>query len=126
MQEWLDTTVKRIRSLEPRHVLEIGCGVGLLTQHLAPAVRSYRGTDLSARAIADLRAWIDGRPGFENVQLTCQDATDFSGIENGLYDTVILNSVVAYFPSAEYLVGVLRGLCARSRPGARAKSRTLP
>lgn len=119
MQEWLETTVERIRGLNPRHILEIGCGVGLLAQYLAPLARSYRGTDLSERAIADLQAWIEGRPGFENTVLSCQDALDVGGLDAGRYDTVILNSVVSYFPSADYLVDVLRALCPLVGPGGR-------
>ena len=34
MREWVDGTVERIRGLQPRRVLEIGCGTGLLV-HLA-------------------------------------------------------------------------------------------
>src|SRR5581483_209969 len=57
LQEWLDTTLARIRALQPRRVLEIGCGVGLLLQSLAPACEVYRGTDVSAQAIERLQRW---------------------------------------------------------------------
>src|SRR5262249_995063 len=41
MQEWLESTIERIRGLRPRRVLEIGCGVGLLLQHLAGQCAVY-------------------------------------------------------------------------------------
>ncbi|MGQ9367583.1 amino acid adenylation domain-containing protein [Azospirillum sp. ST 5-10] len=119
MREWLDATVGRILALEPRDLLEIGCGIGLLTQHLAPRCRTYRGTDLSERAIAGLRAWTAGRPGFAHAVLSRQEACDFSGIGTATYDTVVLNSVVQYFPDADHLAAVLRGAAAALRPGGR-------
>ncbi len=55
MQEWLECTVRRIAALNPDRILEIGCGVGLLIQRLAPGASVYRATDLSTRAVRDLR-----------------------------------------------------------------------
>ena len=69
MQEWLDGTVERIDGFRPDRVLEIGCGVGLILQHLAPRCGVYRGTDISASAIADLEAWLKTQVGMEHVEL---------------------------------------------------------
>src|SRR6516225_2138330 len=44
-------------------------------------------------------------------------ADDFSAIEPGAFDVVVLNSVVQYFPGAAYLERVLRGALAAIRPG---------
>jgi len=41
------------------------------------------------------------------VRLRCQPADDVSGLPGGRFDTVVLNSVVQYFPNAGYLIGVL-------------------
>ena len=38
-----------------------------------------------------------------------QAAHDFTGIENGGFDVVLLSSVVQYFPSYEYLLAVIEG-----------------
>ena len=51
MQEWLEQTVQRISSLKPDHVLEIGCGLGLLLFCLAPLCSRYVGTDFSTVAL---------------------------------------------------------------------------
>jgi amino acid adenylation domain-containing protein len=119
MREWLEATVARILDLKPVRLLEIGCGVGLLTQHLAPHCPVYRGTDLSERAVAGLSAWAEGRPDLGHVCLSCQEATDFAGIEEGGYDTVVINSVAQYFPGADYLVRVLEGAARSLAPGGR-------
>ncbi len=52
MQHWVDETVNRILALCPAHVLEIGCGTGLLLSRLAPHTQSYIGTDFS-KAVLD-------------------------------------------------------------------------
>ncbi|MFC4314149.1 amino acid adenylation domain-containing protein [Steroidobacter flavus] len=109
MREWLDRTVDRILSLDPQRVLEIGCGVGLIVQQLAPRVPTYVGTDLSARAVMDLRAWIALQPSLAHVQVRQAEGRDFDGIETGGFDTVVLNSVAQYLPDADYLLDVLRG-----------------
>ncbi len=108
MREWREQTVTRIRSLRPRRVLEIGVGSGLLLSQLAPRCESYWATDFSDVAIEALAAHIDrdhelaGR-----VVLRAQSAHDTDELPVGWFDTVILNSVTQYFPTAGYLVDVL-------------------
>src|SRR5207237_7392939 len=36
MREWLTQTVERIMALQPQHVLEIGCGTGMLLARVSP------------------------------------------------------------------------------------------
>ena len=109
MQEWLSCTVERIQALRPRKTLEIGCGVGLLVQHLAPQCEVYVGTDISGAALGQLRQWINERDAFKHVELLHRSAIDLHGLAPGSFDTVILNSVVQYFPDIEYLTAVLDG-----------------
>ncbi len=113
MREWVDATVERIQQLGPRRVLEIGCGTGLLLFRLAPGCTQYTATDLSAVAIQSLRRHVS-HPG---VMLQQRAADDFTELEPGSYDAVILNSVVQYFPSVDYLVKVMEGVVRLVRPG---------
>ena len=56
MVEWRSATVDRIMALQPRRVLEIGAGSGLVLSQIAPQCEHYVGTDMSAVAIRHLPA----------------------------------------------------------------------
>jgi amino acid adenylation domain-containing protein len=117
MREWQANTVERIRGLKPRRVLEIGCGVGLLLQHLAPECEAYVGTDFSSAALAQLGGWMQEHPSLQHVQLLHRGATELGDLPAGSFDTVVLNSVVQYFPDIHYLLEVLRGAARLVRAG---------
>jgi amino acid adenylation domain-containing protein/thioester reductase-like protein len=119
MQEWLDSTVSRIKALEPNRVLEIGCGVGLLVQRLAPHCLVYVGTDFSASALAQLRKLILRQQDLDHVELLHRSATELHDLQAHSFDTVILNSVVQYFPDIDYLLAVLQGVVRLLRPGGK-------
>ncbi len=122
MREWVDGTVGRILSLLPpdggRRVLEVGCGTGLILFRVAPHSGLYRGTDFSQVALDGLRRRI-GQAGLDlpQVELARAAADDWSGVEPGSFDLVILNSVVQYFPDVHYLLRVLEGAARAVRPG---------
>ena len=109
MKEQVDQTVNRILALRPKRVLEIGCGTGLLLSRIAPHCDFYAGTDFSEAALRYLEGEIrlSGRD-YSNTTLLAAAANNFSGIEDGSFDVVVLNSVVQYFPSFSYLMEVLR------------------
>ncbi len=116
MREWLDGISGRLLALPHRRVLEVGCGTGLLLFRVAPRAESYRGTDFSAVALAQVAAEVQRR-GIAGVQLEQRQASDWSGVAPGSVDLVVLNSVVQYFPSADYLVAALAGAAAAVAPG---------
>jgi len=117
MHEWLDSTVARIRTLRPQRVLEIGCGSGLLLLRLAPDCIHYCGSDISPVALAYVRQQLAATDRAPQTTLIERPADDFAAIAPGTFDTVILNSVVQYFPNAEYLVRVLAGAVRAVVPG---------
>jgi len=117
MQEWTDQTVGRILSLQPKRVLEIGCGTGLLLFRIAPHCEVYLGTDFSKTAIEQVQAQIAASPNLSHVKLAHREANDLSGFEPGSFDTVILNSVSQYFPNANYLFEVLSLALSLTKPG---------
>ncbi len=106
MREQVDATVARIIRFEPQRVLEIGCGPGLLLFRLARGCSRYVGTDFSAVALDYVRRQLVAEK-LDHVELLERAADDLADLPSDAFDTVILNSVVQYFPSVEYLVGVL-------------------
>lgn len=110
MEEWVGTTVQRIKSLAGKSVLEIGCGTGLLMYPLAPEVENYVGTDLSDIGIKGLKTALASEKRLANVELYQGSADDLSCVRGRKFDTIILNSVIMYFPSPRYLEDVI-GRC---------------
>ncbi|MGV9340477.1 non-ribosomal peptide synthase/polyketide synthase [Streptomyces sp. NPDC003688] len=118
LREWRDATVARIRALGPRRVLEIGVGSGLLLSRLAPDCAEYWGTDLSEEAIDALGTQVAAVPGLaDRVTLRACPAHDTSGLPEGHFDTVVVNSVIQYFPGADYLTDVIRAAARLLAPG---------
>ncbi|MBE1162009.1 non-ribosomal peptide synthase/polyketide synthase [Dyella acidiphila] len=118
MREWRDATVARILALQPRHVLEIGCGSGLILAHLAPHCESYCGTDLSAEAIARLSAQVERQADIApRVSLHCQPAHSSGNLPRQHFDVIVINSVAQYFPSADYMLAVVRQAMDLLAPG---------
>ncbi|MGH3827675.1 MAG: condensation domain-containing protein, partial [Pseudonocardiaceae bacterium] len=118
MREWRDATLERIRELRPRKVLEIGVGTGLILAELAPDCEAYWGTDFSAPVIEMLREKISaGETLAGRVVLRHQAADDFRDLPAGWFDTIVLNSVVQYFPGADYLARVLAEAVRLVAPG---------
>jgi amino acid adenylation domain-containing protein/thioester reductase-like protein len=107
MQEWVDATVARILGYEPQRVMEIGCGTGLLLQKIAPRCVCYVGSDFSREALHHAERLVEASQMHARVELLHQPAHDFRKLEGKAFDTVVLNSVVQYFPNADYLLGVI-------------------
>ena len=117
MEHWRSQTVSRIRGTGAKRVWELGCGTGLLLLQMAPGCSDYLGTDFSSRALTALQGEVESR-GLEQVRLERRLADDFTGIGSGRFDLVVLNSVMQYFPSVDYLRHVLEGAAAAlSRDG---------
>ena len=118
MHAWLDDTLEPIRAARPEHVLEIGCGTGLLLSRLAPQCTRYWATDISQVALDYVGRRVNmAGDELAGVSLLHRAADDFTGIESQSFDAVILNSIVQYFPDIEYLQRVLEGAVAVVPPG---------
>ncbi|MFB8237929.1 non-ribosomal peptide synthase/polyketide synthase [Kitasatospora purpeofusca] len=118
MREWRDATVERVRALRPRRVLEIGVGSGLLLAKLAGDCEAYWGIDFSPEAIAVLRRQVEARPELaDKVRLEIGAAHELDALPREFFDTVVINSVAQYFPSAAYLTDVLDSLSRLLVPG---------
>ncbi|MGY1941131.1 amino acid adenylation domain-containing protein [Nocardia gipuzkoensis] len=113
MREYRDITVGRIRYCEPRRLLEIGCGTGLVLFGLYDELERYTGVEFSPVTVAKLREAVARHPLPLTVDIIEAEATNLSAVENESYDTAVLNSTVQYFPNVDYLLEVLRATVLR-------------
>jgi amino acid adenylation domain-containing protein/non-ribosomal peptide synthase protein (TIGR01720 family) len=118
MREWRDGTVARILEHRPRHVLEIGCGSGLIALSLLPSIEGYLGTDISTAVVDQLNVELE-RSAPRKARALVRAADDFTDIDPRRFDTVIMNSVAQYFPSLDYLMRVISGAVVATAPGGR-------
>jgi SAM-dependent methyltransferase len=95
--------------LEPQHhVLEVGCGAGLLLHEIERRVERAVGTDFS-------EALIERYDGAAELHVCAAHEQPFDGEQ---FDRVVMNSVAHYFPEIEYFRDVVLGLVALlRRPG---------
>jgi amino acid adenylation domain-containing protein/non-ribosomal peptide synthase protein (TIGR01720 family) len=117
MREWVDATVNLILSLQPNRVLEIGCGTGLLLSRIAPHCTQYWGTDFSPAVLQQVEQLKQKVDNLNHVALFNRKADDFNHIEQDSFDTIILNSVIQYFPNVTYLLDVLDKAINAVKPG---------
>ncbi len=118
MEEWLGQTVDRILDLKPESVLELGCGTGLLLLSIAPKCSKYVGTDVSERGLRHISNVIRANKEYAGVEVRRQPAHEaLSQEEEKSFDLVVLNSVIQYFPNAEYLTQVLQAAVKVVRDG---------
>nr|WP_305801184.1 non-ribosomal peptide synthetase [Mycobacterium sp. DBP42] len=109
MEEWQSATVNRILALKPQRVLEIGAGSGLVLSQVAPHCELYVGTDMSAVAIDKLAHSLEEQkvPWRYRVRLLARPAHVTDSLPVDYFDTIILNSVIQYFPNSSYLDEVI-------------------
>jgi SAM-dependent methyltransferase len=117
MREWLNHTVERILSLQPRRVLEIGCGNGLILKRVAPSCAQYCATDFSQQALQHLQASLDLPLAGCDVSFKQLRADEIGTLPSHAFDTIIINSVVQYLPDVETLMRVLELAFERLSPG---------
>ncbi|GAA2709872.1 non-ribosomal peptide synthetase [Micromonospora olivasterospora] len=120
MEAWRQDTLALVRAYRPQSLLEIGCGTGLLLFPLAPDCARYYGTDFSRAVLESVRRRLDGMPQLrDSVTLLQRQADDLADLHTEAVDTVLINSVIQYFPDIHYLVRVLNGALERVDPGGR-------
>lgn len=109
MTQWRERTLKLITGLQPRRLLEVGCGTGLLLFGYAASCSKVWALDLSAKALQAVQAELDKRQ-WHHVQLAQGDALNLQAFAGERFDTVVINSVAQYFPNPQYLQQVIEQL----------------
>ena len=94
-------------------------GSGLVLSQVAPQCEHYVATDMSAVAIDNLRNSLERLqlPWRDRVELRAQPAHVTEGLQRGYFDTIIVNSVVQYFPNAGYLADLIETAMELLAPG---------
>ncbi|OSS43258.1 hypothetical protein B5807_12118, partial [Epicoccum nigrum] len=113
MNEWLDDTIATVlNGHRPSRVLEIGSGTGMVLFNLGNDLQSYVGIDPSSNAIQFVEKTAKSIPALAGKVCMYQGtAVDIGQLRQPLNaNLVVLNSVVQYFPSQEYLFMVIKGL----------------
>ncbi|MEV4643230.1 amino acid adenylation domain-containing protein, partial [Actinoplanes sp. NPDC049548] len=119
MSSWRDAAVTLIREFHPRRVLEVGVGSGLLLSQLAGDVDEYWATDFSAAVVHRLGEQVAAAGLADRVRLLSRQADDVDGLPRDRFDTIVINSVVQYFPDGAYLTRVVERLMSLLVPGGR-------
>ncbi|KAF2463679.1 acetyl-CoA synthetase-like protein [Lindgomyces ingoldianus] len=115
MNEWLDDTIATLlNGQEPGHVLEIGSGTGMVLFNLGKGLQSYVGLEPSQKAVDFIMATVKSMPALAGrVHMYKATAADVSQLERPITaNLVVLNSVVQYFPSQDYLFKLIQDLLA--------------
>ncbi|MEM7031863.1 MAG: amino acid adenylation domain-containing protein, partial [Chloroflexota bacterium] len=118
MQEWITHIQDRILALNPKRVLEIGCGTGMVLLRVAPQTERYVGVDISPVALDYIRNLLT-KPEFDlpQVHLHQGGADEVGQLLPETFDTLIINSVIQNFTSMSYLMEVLSKAVALVEPG---------
>lgn len=97
-------------------VVEIGCGVGRLTRHLAARAAEVVAIDVSGRMLAIARKQ---NPGLPNVRWLLGDGQSLVGVEDASADLCLSTVVFQHIPDPEVTLAYVREAGRVIRPGGR-------
>jgi SAM-dependent methyltransferase len=102
------------RDLKSLRLLEIGCGIGRMTRHLAEAFGEVHATDVSAEMILQARERLRNYP---NVQLHETNGVDFAALPDDYFDLVFSVYVFQHVPDVEVVHSNIRDAWRVLKPG---------
>ncbi|MBA3839919.1 MAG: class I SAM-dependent methyltransferase [Thermoleophilaceae bacterium] len=114
----VESLLRRARRLghpvERRTALDFGCGVGRLTQALAPHFEECVGVDVSDEMLTQARALADGVPGVRFVQ---NDTDDLRQFADGSFDLVYSHIVLQHVPDRDAVLSYVAEFVRVLAPG---------
>ena len=112
--DWRFEIIEHLRrAMADRKVLELGCGYGYWTYHLADVAERVLATDISEPGLANARLVVDA----SNVEFKLQDASDVSDL-TGSFDAVVSVNMINHFPR-EVALAMVQRINARLGAGGR-------
>lgn len=109
-----DPVLSKGRDPKRLRLLEIGCGIGRMTKHLAEAFAEVHATDVSAEMIARARERMRDYP---NVFLYETNGVDFAALPDDYFDVVFSVYVFQHVPDASVVHSNIRDACRTLKPG---------
>lgn len=106
--EWFEQTIKRIKELKPKRVMEIGSGGGQILKAIAQKCEYFVATDISEIAIIEFQNYLqENIDKFPPHKLYTLPADSRIPEDYHSFDTIIINTVIQYFPDVDYLLKVI-------------------
>lgn len=109
-----DPLLTRHRDLQTQRLLEIGCGIGRMSRHLAPHFAEVHGTDVSGEMVRQAREQLADLP---NVTFTETSGADLAPLPADYFDLIFSVYVFQHVPLKEVVESNLREACRVLRPG---------
>lgn len=109
-----DPVLSQGRDFKQRRLLEIGCGIGRMTKHLAEAFAEVHSTDVSAEMITQARERLRDYP---NVFLYETSGVDFSELPDDYFDLIFSVYVLQHVPDVSVVHSNIRDACRTLKPG---------
>jgi SAM-dependent methyltransferase len=106
--------ITRGRDLKRARLLEIGCGIGRMTRHLAGLFGEVHATDVSAEMIAQARERFRDAP---NAFFYETNGLDFAAMPDAHFDVIFSVYVFQHVPSPDVVRANLRDACRVLAPG---------
>lgn len=116
----IEAIIAKIRVTRDSTILEVGCASGFLARGLAPRVRRYFGTDLSAAALEVAR-----RLHFPNAEYRVADWSKLPFTDSS-FDSALCYDVFTNFPEFASGVPVIREMLRVVKPGGRCLIGSIP
>ncbi|MBX3277929.1 MAG: methyltransferase domain-containing protein [Acidobacteria bacterium] len=109
-----DPSFTERRNLKRLHLLEIGCGIGRMTRHLAGLFGEVYAVDVSGEMIAQARERLNE---YTNVHLQETSGSDFSHLPDECIDCAFSAYVFQHVPEREVVMSNIRDALRVLRPG---------
>ncbi len=110
----VDPVLRQGRDFKQLRLLEIGCGIGRMTKHLAEAFGEVHATDVSAEMIARARERLRDYP---NVFLYETSGVDFAALPDDYFDVIFSVYVLQHVPDVSVVHSNIRDACRTLKPG---------